>query len=168
MHRCRGIDPRRSCISFMIVRGIIPRVPPPSIHRTPAPAVRGRVRTVISSLVSWSQRKQRWILNTQASSAQPVPKTIIQFSHMQCPHGMQYCGLLRRQQRQVLLLRMSCKLFRNRMILDLCSSTAEVLPPPQAYWWKDRLIWNRTMLIKSFISIVETFGLITTPLRTHL
>lgn len=104
-NRCSGIGkPMRSRIRFISTSGTIPRVPPPSMHRTPAPAVGGFTLTATSLANSCPQRKQRRMWKTQGSPESPSPKMMTQFSQIQCPQDRPYCGLLRRQQRQVLVL----------------------------------------------------------------
>jgi hypothetical protein len=78
----------------------IPQTPPPSRVNTRTPAVSGRVFTTTPDVVR-SHKKHRSTSKSQGSAALLSPKVLIQFSQIQCPHGRLYCGLLRRQTRQV-------------------------------------------------------------------
>jgi hypothetical protein len=89
-----------SCNSCKYCNSAMPQTPPPSRVNTRTPAVSGRVFTTTPDVVR-SHKKHRPTSKSHGSASLLPPKVLIQLSQIQCPHGRPYCGLLRRQTRQV-------------------------------------------------------------------
>jgi len=143
--RCKGMGrPMRSWIRFMSISGTMPRVPPPSMHRMPAPAVGGCTLMAMALGVSCLHSRQQRTLKTHGSSSLLSPNTTMQFSQKQWPQGRQYYGRLRRQQRQVLLLWMLPHWPWKAARVSLCMSAAAVLPMNLA---NKRARWFSTMQV---------------------